>query len=486
MHVLFQTSTDRLKHRAQRASLLNLTARGIDFSFQFVSLMILARLLTPADYGVFAMVTPFLWVLITMGDLGLASAVLQQPDLNERQASAIFQVNALTGLALAGLLLACSPLLGAFYGDARVSEIAAILSLVLVVSGFTAVQQALLRRALLFGVLLRAQIASSALSSTVAVALAWNGAGYWALVARALVDPLVYASVAWVSAAWWPRHAEWGDATKALLRFGRYYLGSSLIYSLARQADNVLIGWRYGSAELGPYALAYRLFFLPVQQITWPLGHVVVPTLSRLRDDPERLKRWYLKLLRLVTLAAFPPFFSLMVCADDVIAVTAGPQWSAAADILEILAPVGALQTAYSTCDWLLRARGLADRSFWWTVVSSAACLIGYIIGLPWGALGVASGLAVANLLFFLPGFLYATKGTSIGLIDAVKAMLPCFAVAFFAVAATWALRMEIASGWHPLARLLSTGAVIAVIMACGWLLLYRPSGWRNLLTAGT
>src|ERR1700756_5668353 len=115
MHILFQTSTERLKHRAQRASILNLSARGIDFTFQFVSLIVLARLLTPADYGVFAMVMPFVWFLITFGDLGLASAVLQQPDLTERQASAIFQVNALAGISFAGLLLLGSPLIGLFY-----------------------------------------------------------------------------------------------------------------------------------------------------------------------------------------------------------------------------------------------------------------------------------------------------------------------------------------------------------------------------------
>jgi PST family polysaccharide transporter len=155
MHPLFQTSTERLKRRAQRASVLNLTARGVDFFFQVISLMLLARLLTPADYGVFAMVMPFVWLLITVGDLGLASAVLQQPDLTERQASAVFQVNALAGVSFAVVLFLCSPLIGWFYGDPRVTEIAAILSLVLVVSGFTAVQQALLRRALLFDVLLR-------------------------------------------------------------------------------------------------------------------------------------------------------------------------------------------------------------------------------------------------------------------------------------------------------------------------------------------
>jgi PST family polysaccharide transporter len=489
MHALFHTSTDRLKQSAQRASVLNLTARGIDLFFQFISLMLLARLLTPADYGVFAMAMPFVWFLMNFGDLGLAAAVLQQPDLNERQASAVFQINVLTGFALAALFASCSPILGWFYGDSRVSHIAAVLSLIFVVSGFTAVQQALLRRALLFGALLRAQIASSATSSAVAIILAFNGAGYWALAARALTDPLIYSVVAWISVGWLPRHADWGETTRALLRFGRYYLGSSLIYSLSKQADTVLIGWRYGSAELGPYTLAYRLFFLPVQQIAWPLGHVMVPTLSRLRDDPDRLKRWYLKLLRLVTFAAFPPLFSLVVCADDVIRVVAGPQWGQAVDILRLLAPVGALQTAYATCDWLLRARGQADRSFWWSVITTIACLLGYVLGLPWGAIGVAAGLAAANLLFFLPAFVYATKGTSIRLLHVVEAMLPSLALTIFAVSAVWALRVHLANDWHPIIRLLMTGATIGVIMACGAAVLYGRSmlkPWMGLSGSST
>ncbi|HTK12301.1 MAG TPA: lipopolysaccharide biosynthesis protein [Xanthobacteraceae bacterium] len=484
MHALFHTSTDRLKQRAQRASILNLVARGIDFFFQFVSLMLLARLLTPADYGVFAMAAPFVWTLINIGDLGLAAAVLQQPDLNERQAAAVFQVNALAGIAFAAILFLSSPIIGWFYGDARVAEIVAILSFMLVVFGFTTVQQTLLRRALLFDVLLRAQIASSATASIVALVLAWNGAGYWALVARALVDPLVSSIVAWASAPWWPRDAEWSEATKKVLRFGQYFLASSILSSAARQADNVLIGWRYGSAELGPYALAYRLFFLPIQQIAWPLGHVMVPTLSRLRDDPERLKRWYLKLLQLMSFAAFPPFFSLVICADDVVRVVAGPQWDEAVEIVRLLAPLGALMTAYSTCDWLLRARGYADRSFWLTVVNTVVCVSSYVVGLPWGAIGVASGLAVANIILFLPGFIYATRGTTIRLTDSLQAMLPSLGVTFVAVLATWLLRVYVADTWIPIVRLLATGAVIGTIMGCGWLVLYGHSRLTTLLSS--
>src|ERR1700757_2569860 len=112
MHTLFQISNLRLRSDAQRASVLNLSARSIDFFLQFVSTAILARLLIPADFGVFAMATPFVWILMTVGDLGLASALLQQRDLNEGQASAVFLVNLLAGLALGGLFLLSAPMLG--------------------------------------------------------------------------------------------------------------------------------------------------------------------------------------------------------------------------------------------------------------------------------------------------------------------------------------------------------------------------------------
>jgi PST family polysaccharide transporter len=210
----------------------------------------------------------------------------------------------------------------------------------------------------------------------------------------------------------------------------------------------------------------------------------MVPTLSRLRDDPERLKRWYLKLLQLMSFAAFPPFFSLVICADDVVRVVAGPQWDEAVEIVRLLAPLGALMTAYSTCDWLLRARGYADRSFWLTVVNTVVCVSSYVVGLPWGAIGVASGLAVANIILFLPGFIYATRGTTIRLTDSLQAMLPSLGVTFVAVLATWLLRVYVADTWIPIVRLLATGAVIGTIMGCGWLVLYGHSRLTTLLSS--
>jgi polysaccharide transporter, PST family len=486
MQSLFHLTSHRLGHSARRATTLSLTASGFDLFLQFLTLMILARLLTPVDFGVLAMVTPFIWFIMNFGDLGLAGAVLQQTRLTEGQASAVFGINLLAGFLFAALFLAASPLLGWFYHDARVVPVAAALSLVFVLSGLTAIQRALLRRALQFGALFRAQVAASTVSSVIAVALALAGAGYWALAARTLADPLTYTIVVTLSSGWLPSRPEWDSTTKALIRFGGYNIGYSLLNSIARQGDNILIGWRYGSGELGPYALAYRLFFFPVQQFAWPIGMVMFPVLSRLKDEPERLKKWYTELLRLMTLVTYPPLFSLLLCADDLVYVLVGPQWNETGQILRMIGPVSALQVGYATIDWLMQSQGRFDRAFGWAVISSSTYMISFILGLPWGAFGVAAGLAGANLVLFIPGFVYGTRGTPIALADVLKAMLPSFGLTVLSVAAVYMLRAFIAQDWHPFVRLLGTGAAIATVMIVGASILYRHHySPRDLLWLG-
>jgi len=175
--------------------------------------------------------------------------------------------------------------------------------------------------------------------------------------------------------------------------------------------------------------------------------------------------------------------FSLAIFADDVVYVIAGPQWGQAAEILRLLGPAGALQVGYATIDWLMRSAGQPHRFFRWTAIDTVVGLLGCILGLRWGPIGVAAGLAMANLLLFLPGFAYALRGKTIRLIDALGAMLPGFVLMIAAVGLVWALRIFIAPDWHPAARLLVTGAMIASLMACGTVFVYGRAvlSWRSL-----
>jgi PST family polysaccharide transporter len=136
----------------------------------------------------------------------------------------------------------------------------------------------------------------------------------------------------------------------------------------------------------------------------------------------------------------------------------------------------------YATIDWLMRSQGRADRSFGWTAISTTTYLACFILGLPWGAIGVAAGLGAGNVLLFLPGFVYAASGTSIRLIDVLRAMLPSFVLMIITVGAVYALRTFITEDWHPIVRLLVTGGVIAAIMTCGIALVYGRSALRRLL----
>lgn len=471
MHPLFDLSSKGLGQTARRATMLNLGASAVDFVLQFLTLIVLARLLTPADFGLMAMVTPFIWFIMNFGDLGLGSAIVQQTQLTPGQASAIFRINLVAGFTCGMVFLAASPLLGWFYQDPRVVPLAATLSLVFLISGLLAVQRALLRRALQFAVLFRARIAASLLSSAVAVGLALAETGYWALAARMLLEPFVYTVVIWISSSWLPARPEWDSTTKKLLRLGSYSIGGALVTAFARQGDNLVIGWRYGSAELGPYALGCRLLYFPIQQFTWPVGAVMVPALSRLTNEPDRLKTWYTDLLRLITLLTYPALFTLALCANDLVYVVLGPQWHEAIPLIRLLAPVSALLVGFATVEWLMYSQGRIDRAFRWATFSSFVTVAGIVAGLPWGAFGVAAGLAAANFILFIPALAYGTKGTPIALIDVLKGMVPSLIVTAITVTIVFVLGMVIQE-WSAFWRLLASITTIATSTLIGMAIL--------------
>jgi len=167
--------------------------------------------------------------------------------------------------------------------------------------------------------------------------------------------------------------------------------------------------------------------------------------------------------------------FSLVICADDVVRLLAGSQWDEAAVILKWLAPIGALHVGYTTIGWLMQSQGRADRNFRWAAVAVPIYIASFVIGLPWGAVGVAAAYAGANLLLFIPGFIYGTKGTLIRLRDVIAAMLPCFLVTMATVPAVYGVRVAIAADWSTVPRLALTAGVIAAVMIVGGVITYGP-----------
>jgi O-antigen/teichoic acid export membrane protein len=414
-----------LKPGVISSAAFNITARTSSLAIQMITMLILARILDPGDFGLIGMVTPFLAVFMIFGNLGLTNAVLQQPALTAQQLSSLFYMNVAVSLVLASTLFLLAPRIAALYKTPEILPITVLVSAIIIVSGVGSLQTTLLQRNLRFKSILIAEVVSQGGASAIAVVLALRGFGFMALAWQAVTQPTIHTMMIWLQSGWVPGWPEWGAEVRRMFMFGGYSAMFNLLNTLGRRMDNVLIGWRFGHVELGPYAIAYRLFLTPISMITGPLGQVMIPSLARVRSEPDRFSRWYLRVLRLITLTVLPPCVAFAIFADDLVEVVLGPQWEAAAPIVRLLLPIGALQASYTTIGWLMLALGRADRQLGWALIAIPLFLIAFLAGLPWGAKGVATGYAGANLILFIPGFWYGIRGTQIRLAQIFQALVP-------------------------------------------------------------
>ena len=460
---------------------VNVTGRFFSFIVQISFTLILVRILVPGDFGIIAMVMPVIAVFSTFGELGLTNAVLQREKVTARQLSTLFYISLGVSFILSALLFVSAPMIERFYNAPQVLPVTRIFSLVFLASGLSALQVSILQRDLRFGVMVAADILSQVISGVVAVFMALNGWGFLALAWRSVLQPFISTAVIWTGSGWLPGRPEWSNEVRSMLGFGGYSAGFNLFNSVARRLDNVLIGWRYGHAELGPYAVSYRLFFAPNQMITMPLGQVVIPALARLASEPERFKRWYLYIVRLMSLLIFPPFFSLSLFSPEIVHVVLGDKWGAAVPIARWLLPIAAVQCVYATISWIMLAVGRADRRFQWGVVATIVFAISFVVGLPWKGEGVAAAYSIANILIFLPAFWWATRGTSIRVLDICIAMLPA-AVAVAVCMSTLFLLDPFILSFSALGRLSFAGGVVCLALLGGGAFVLRDKEERNRL----
>jgi PST family polysaccharide transporter len=214
--------------------------------------------------------------------------------------------------------------------------------------------------------------------------------------------------LSWLMARWLPGLPRHSTKVRSLVRFGGDIAASYLIFNVIRNADNVLIGWRWGAGPLGLYSRAFNLLMLPVRQLSGPAGNVAVPTFSRIQTDPERFANYYLRLINVMMWISTPIFAILFVAAKPVIIVVLGKQWLETVTIFQILAISAPGQLVLETTVWLLVSRGQSGRLLRLFLGISPIIVGSFLVGLPFGAEGVALSGTVA-LIGMLPWILMFT-----------------------------------------------------------------------------
>jgi O-antigen/teichoic acid export membrane protein len=423
-----------LKGRSVRGGLLTLSSQGAQFLMQSVATVVLARLLTPADFGLVAMVTAITGLAQGFADLGLSEATIQHPEINHNQVSTLFWINVAIGLALTSIAVALAPVLVWFYREPRLKDITFLVSLTFLIGGLRVQHDALLSRQMRFKSLAIRDVTSYVLAVSVAITMALRGFGYWSIIALPMTLNSTQMALSWALVRWIPGLPRRDTKVLSLLVFGGNVAASYLIYVVNRSADNVLIGWYWGASPLGLYSRAYNLLMLPVRQLSGPARSVAVPAFSRVQADPERLARYYLRTVNLIMWISAPIIGFLFVAAVPVIVLILGNRWREAAPVFQILAISALGQLLLDPTVWLFVSRGQSQRLLKLMLIISPILIGSFAIGLPFGIKGVALCGSLVLLAIFPWMLTFSFRGTNLTLRRLGRAILYPLSVCFAGV----------------------------------------------------
>ncbi|MBM9513277.1 MOP flippase family protein [Desulfogranum marinum] len=416
-----------LKKRSLRSGAVTLTSQGLIFLINIGSTMVLARLLTPRDYGMITMVAAITGFARIFSDLGLSSATIQRADINHMQISNLFWINAGTGAVITMIVAAVSPAVAWFYKTPQLLSITAVLSLNFLIIGLAIQHRALLTRQMQFFTMAKIQIFSTLLGITVAVFMAMHGYRYWALVLNTLSVSACNVICFWFVCKWRPGLPQRKSGVRPMLRFGSDIAGFNIINYFSRNLDNILIGRYYGTLALGHYSKAYQLLMLPIANLREPLNKVALPSLSRLQSEPEKYRSYYIKFISLLAFMSMPLVAFMFACSENIIRLVLGSQWIGANELFKILAFAAFIQPVLSTRGVVLLSTGQSRKYLWWGTGNAIVTTISFILGLPWGAKGVATAYATANYLLLYPSLFYVFKNSHLRVNDFFAAIYKPF-----------------------------------------------------------
>lgn len=378
-------------------------AHGMIVAIQFIAIPILTRLLDPTDFGLVAMVTVFTGIAAMFVDAGLSMSTIQREEITHQQVSNLFWLAAGLGLTISLMIVAAAPAIAWFYSEPRLIPISLALATTPLLAGLTIQHQALLRRAMRLQEIGLIQVLGTLISYLIAVMIAWAYRSYWALVVLAISIAGLRALGTWIACHWWPSLPRRGAGVRSMVGFGANLTGFSFVNYFARSGDNMLIGWWWGAAPLGFYERAYRLMMAPLHQINAPLSGLMIPALSRLVGQPKKYRDAYFQAIAILQLVSCPIMAFVAVMAPQIVDVVFGSGFEEAGPILRWLAIAGAVQTVGHSLGWLYISQGRGRDMMVWGIIASSLVILSFLIGLPWGPVGVARAYAILIWLLIVP-----------------------------------------------------------------------------------
>jgi lipopolysaccharide exporter len=406
-------STVQLTSLAAQGARWTTISAGSAALIQVLRLVILARLLSPADFGLMAMTMIVIDICQTYIDLGISAAIIHRQDATREQLSSLYWLNVFAGWAMFVVVWLGMPLIAMMFHEPRVLPLLRVIALIFIIAPFGQQFEILLQRDLKFDALAKQEIIASGCGFVVAAALAASGFGVWALAWGVLANigtkTMLLVRVGMLRFR--PSiHFRCSDLN-GFLSFGLFQMGERAVNYLSERLDQLLIGSLLGVNALGYYTFAFNLTAQPITRINPIITRVAFPVFSKVQHDVERLRRGYLRVLSLLTTVNAPLLVGLAALAPLAVPLIFGKKWMASVALVQFLSLVSLTRSTCNPIGSLQLAKGRADLGFHWNVF----LLIVSVPTIYWGgrvaqAIGVAVGLLILQMALLVPVYVFLVR----------------------------------------------------------------------------
>ena len=429
---------DGLRTHALKQATMSMVGRALVFIVQSIGTIILARLLTPNDYGLVTMAVTVGLLLGNFGVYGFTEAIIQAEEISHKQISTLFWINVVMSLGLAVLFVAFSFLVVWFFKEPLLTNIIIVLAISNVLTGLSVQHLALIQRNIQFSILSVNELIATIIGIAVPILLALRGWGYWALTAKWLITPLAITIGAWIICGWRPGLPARGTGVRPLVRYAVHTFGGGIFGYFRKNMPKFLIGRYLGSTALGYYDRGFYLTGLLPSQLVVPINGVALSTFSRLTNDPERYRRNFLQVISLLAFIGMPLSASLCLNSDDVVLLLLGSQWTKTGQIVFALGLSIGVMINYVSHTWLHFSLGTPDRLLRWGIIEFVVGVFCVLVGLSYGTVGIAFAFSATYYILLGPSLWYAGKPIGLKLSSVISALWRYYLSALLAGISSW------------------------------------------------
>ena len=470
-----------LKQKAASGMVWTAFQKYSTMGIHFISGIILARLLTPYDYGCIGMLAIFMVLAEAFIDGGFGSALIQKKRPTQQDYSTIFFWNLGMAVVMYAVLFFTAPAISRFYGIPLLSRVLRVQGVVLFIYAFNIIQKNQLRKKLNFKLLSIVTIATSLIALGITIFMAKKGYGVWALVAQNIITSAIPALVFWFYVKWRPVWTFSWQSFKELFGFGFYMFLTNLLNSFGQQIQGLLIGKFYNASTMGYYSKAHSLERLASTSISSVMVQVTYPLYAEAQDNKQQLANMIRRLTMTLSYLTFPLMFILLLCAKPIFVLLYSDRWLQSVPYFQVLCIAGLAYCLQSINNQSIAAIGESRAMFVWTVVKRAVGIGFMIIGLVlWGMKGLLIGVVLNSWFSYLVNISLVSKYIGYKWTDQILNILPVAIVSIVSAVAAYFVGRMLNLSMYPdgIVKL-----VIYVMIYMGWSLIFRPEAYNYFLT---